>query len=197
MIPFPADLRSLRIEGQYQSGSSKADIVIRDDQGKCLLIVEAKVDDPVNGFQLQRYRDVPELIGSKAVIISLARMGAHDSLTTKKDLAETGIRFLSWPELLHRLKLGHKDFRHTEVDQFFSFCDCIKLNQRIRTKGASGPTVAELSVLNAIRHKIADWDCEPAERPPNISARLRAGRPEWKRIFGSESYKRLLIYYDV
>jgi len=55
--------------------------------------VEAKVNDPVKGFQLQRYRDNPELIESRAIIVSLARIGAHDKLIAKDDLCPFGRPF--------------------------------------------------------------------------------------------------------
>src|SRR5205085_1479609 len=103
-IDYGCDAASLTLEGQTRFGDyQRADLVVRDQRGRCCVVLEAKVDDAVNGFQLQRYRDVPELIGSKALIASLSRIGAHERLTGREEFERAGIRFLDWSSLLTRL----------------------------------------------------------------------------------------------
>jgi len=195
-ITWRCDAASLRVESQCRSGMARLDIAIRDQRGGCLAIAEAKIDDAVHGFQLQRYRDLPEVFESTAVIISLAHASAHDKLTTKADLEAVGVRFLAWPKLILSLRANREKFASGEIDQFFSFCHTIQLDQVVRGGRAKGPTLQELKVLKAVEAALPQWDWEPVERPDNISARLRGGKPEWKRIFGPQSHKRLLVYYD-
>jgi hypothetical protein len=187
---------SIDVTGQHRSGMARLDIVIRTVAGRLLGGIEAKIDDPVHGFQLQRYRDLPDFAEGGAILIAIARAGAHEKLTVRAELAAAGVRFVSWIDLLQGLETNRSLFKHPEVEQFFSFCRLIGLDRKTSRTRAKGPNKAEVELLSLVRSSLNGWDCEPIERPDNISARLRLGRPEWKKIFGASGYKRLLIYYD-
>ena len=119
---------SLSVVGQYRSSRARFDIVVQNARGRSLVVVEAKVDEAVDAFQLQSYRELEELRQANAIFVSLARPGALAKLANRQEWAALGVRFVSWPELLSAIKAEAPASANAEVISFFRYCHDVCLD---------------------------------------------------------------------